>query len=76
MSTRAKTFEGIYICSRNEHASYDIRHKSPEMTIEGIYICTRNVVIIIIIIIITIIIIIIMVIIIDTAYWLLVTGDW
>ena len=69
MSTLAETFEGIYICSRNEHASSDIRHKSTEMTFEGIYICTRNVVIIIIVIIITIIIIIIMVIIIDTGYW-------
>ena len=74
MSTRAKTFEGIYICSRNEHASGDIRHKSSEMTFEGIYICTRNVVIIIIVI----IIIIIMVVAIDTVtgYLLLVTGDW
>ena len=38
---------GEYICSRNEHASLDIRHKSAEMstraqTFEGIYICSRN----------------------------------
>ena len=30
--TRAETFEGIYICSNTEHASWDIRHKSPEMS--------------------------------------------
>ena len=32
MSTRAKMFEGIYICNRNDHASWDIRHKSSEMS--------------------------------------------
>ena len=41
--SRAMTFEGIYTCNRNEHASWDIRHKSAEMstraeTFEGIYI--------------------------------------